>query len=446
MTDAPLDALHVRLLTEVGSGGATLAVSVGRARRLADGLAESAGLDVAAEAFAGTALAGLAASRRVTPERVAELLATASRLTGATPIRVALFALGDSAALQVPLEDAIAGHVSLISGASGVRDVAAWRVVPDGALTPAAGSSPTAFDTTRPDVARVFCGESCDQPLSVVYAGDEPYAVLAWDATDAGPEVRVLAERSAAALALAVERADLSASDLAQHAEVARAAKRRLARVAFDLHDGPLQDLALMRQELLGLRGRLLGQHEPAPGAVEQLADVLAIADATEADIRDLATSMMSSSLMQRPFDAALQGVVRGFALRSGIEPELTLAGDVHGLTSMERISLLRVTGEALANVREHSHAQHVDVRVTIGDSDVEAVISDDGCGFDMEAALPEAARRGSMGLLGMIERMRLMEGTWDVQSAAGAGTTITIRFARFFPAVLAAVAPDAVA
>ena len=432
---AALDALHERLLAAAGPGSPSLAAAIGGFRRMADGLAREAGLSAAGEAFAGRSLAALAASGRVSHVGIAELLDDAHRLTRAERLPTALQALGEPGPLRAALDVALRTHVALIAGACGLADVAAWHVVPDGALAPAAASREEAFDATRASVARVFCGDPHDLPLTVVDDGDEPVAVIAWvPLREDDVAQRVLSERSAAALAMAYEHANLAQAEIAQHADLARSAKRRLARVAFDLHDGPLQDLALMRHELVALRRRLQEPEPQGRPGLEQLDDILAIADSTELDLRELATSMTSSSLTQRPFDDALRGVARGFALRSALEPQLTIRGPVDGLTSMERVALLRVVGEALANIREHSGAQHVVVEVTVGDTDVEAVIVDDGCGFDIQRALPEAARRGSMGLLGMIERVRLMKGTWDVQSAEGEGTTIIVRFDRFFP------------
>ena len=326
--------------------------------------------------------------------------------------------------------------MTLIAGAAAVPQVAAWRVPADGAPQPAAESAPGAFEATRAAVAQVFCRDARDLPLVIVHDGDEPAAILAWaPREDEAPAVRALAERSGASLSVALERHALLVTELAEHADAARAAKHRLARVAFDLHDGPLQDLALMRQELNALRRELRELGMPARRSQLRLDDVLAIADSTETDLRELATSMTSSTLTQRPFADALRGVLHGFGLRSGLEPQLDLHGEPDGLTAMERVALLRVIGEALANVREHSGAQNVVVAVRIGAADVEADVVDDGCGFDVQTALPAAARRGSMGLLGIIERIRLMNGSWDVLSTVGQGTTVSVRFDRFLPA-----------
>jgi signal transduction histidine kinase len=202
-----------------------------------------------------------------------------------------------------------------------------------------------------------------------------------------------------------------------------------MSRVALDLHDGPVQDIALLRGELARLHGKL----DPAGSGC--LEDLMSVAEAAEADLREMAVSLESTSLGRRPLVEALNGAARAFALRSGIEPELTISGDASGLTSMERVAVMRVVGEALANVREHSGARTVAVRVAIGEREVTAAIRDDGRGFDLDHALPDAARRGRLGLLGMIERMRLLDGVCAITSEPGAGTTVALRFERFFDA-----------
>ncbi len=224
-------------------------------------------------------------------------------------------------------------------------------------------------------------------------------------------------------------------------AEQAGWAERRLSRVGLDLHDGPLQDVALLRGELSALHG-CLAATDPAdyarvaPASAERLLakveDLLAIAEATEADLRELARSLESTSLMTRPLAQSLRGLVRSFSLRTGIEPGLTLQGDAEGLTRMERCTLVRVIGEALANAREHGAAGSIQISVSVGRDRVTALVADDGCGFDLDQKLADSLERGSIGLSGMIERVRLLGGACRIRSRPGQGTAVTVSFARY--------------
>ena len=68
----------------------------------------------------------------------------------------------------------------------------------------------------------------------------------------------------------------------------------------------------------------------------------------------------------------------------------------------------------------KHAHASHVSVLLIRKHSSVAAVIEDDGDGFD-----PSAADQGRLGLVGMRERLALLEGRLEIESSEGAGTTI---------------------
>ena len=62
--------------------------------------------------------------------------------------------------------------------------------------------------------------------------------------------------------------------------------------------------------------------------------------------------------------------------------------------------------------------------------------IWDNGVGFDVDWALMDAARRGRIGLLGMIERVRMLGGSCDIRSNVGVGTSVVVTIARWVPAV----------
>lgn len=369
--------------------------------------------------------------------RSLDQLRTQHNLEYGDALQAGLLALSDPRPLSLPLDEAVQAHADMLASLSGCGSIAVWTL-DTGAPVVAAHAGPLSYEATRSSAIRAYCEGASAEPVVVVRAFGEPCAMIAWTDRVGGEQMtRTLAQRSAELLTLAFERAVLLDGSVAQHAALARSAERRLSRVALDLHDGPLQDIALLRGELAALHGSLSasagnGSQRDPLATVE---DLLAIAEATEADMRELARSMESASLLKRPLDESLRSSARAFALRTGIEPRVQLNGDLAGLTNMERVALLRVVGEALANAREHSGATAVEIAVSVGEAEVVASVSDNGCGFQIETALPEGARRGSLGLLGMMERARLLGGACHVQSRAGAGTAVTVRFDRYFPA-----------
>lgn len=464
MDEQAINALHARLAKATGGSPARVRDALRHAHSAALGLLGAAGVEAAAEAMTAGVLATMVADaesspgfeRRLvgeaptSPALVRTLVGEAHHLTGAQPARVALLALGDPGPLEFPLHVTLQAHATLLAGLTGAHGVAIWRLEDDAALELAAYAGAGDPYGTRESAQRVIDGEAgaASEDAVVIQAFGEFRAILAWlPGYGAAGATRALAEHSARLLALAFERAAMLDGTVAQHSALARAAERRLSRVAFDLHDGPMQDIALLCGELKLLGATLVGR--PAAGSqkrdpAELVQDALGIAEAASNDLRDLATSMESSKLLKLPFPEALRAMIRAFALRSGIEPELALEGDVDALSNTARMTLLRVIGEALTNVREHGQASAVKIAVRASGDAVEASVNDNGRGFDVQSTLPEAARRGRLGLLGMIERARLIEGSCRVYSQPGIGTTVALAFSRVSQDDELPVAPDA--
>jgi signal transduction histidine kinase len=225
-------------------------------------------------------------------------------------------------------------------------------------------------------------------------------------------------------------------SVLARERELLEASERRLARLGFDLHDGPLQDLVVVGQDL-GLFADQLGSVSGIENRERRLLrgrleDLQAQLEAVEASLRLISTSAHASVLSSRPFAAAVGDLAGVFAARSGIDPCVRLEGDLASMSSSQRIALLSVVGEALNNVREHSDASEVEVTIALEPAGVRARVLDNGQGFDVEAMLVSAGRRGRIGLAGIYERVRLLDGVCEIDSRPGGPTTISITLPRW--------------
>ena len=84
--------------------------------------------------------------------------------------------------------------------------------------------------------------------------------------------------------------------------------------------------------------------------------------------------------------------------------------------------------------MREHASATHVSVRVRARRSAIELQIVDDGMGFEVERALAKAAQRGRLGLVGIGERVRMVGGTFELESRPGGPTTLKLTLPRWEP------------
>jgi signal transduction histidine kinase len=202
--------------------------------------------------------------------------------------------------------------------------------------------------------------------------------------------------------------------------------ERRLTRTAFDLHDGPLQDLSALAGEVRFLRSQVEGGEMPAGAVAGRLDDVSGRIAELDRVLRGVMHSLETSTLSDRPVEECLEREAETFRRRTGATVDLEVTGPLDELSMSQRIAIVRIVQEALSNIREHSGASHVDVVVCTGDAKLELSIVDDGCGFDVRETAAAAARRGRLGIVGMSERVRLLGGVFSIDSAPGEGTTIS--------------------
>jgi signal transduction histidine kinase len=207
-------------------------------------------------------------------------------------------------------------------------------------------------------------------------------------------------------------------------------AERRLARLALDIHDGPVQDVAALTADVRELRGRLEAV-VPAPAA-ESLLDIQSRLAQLHVDLRDLAHVLEARTLVEPPLPEVLAAQADTFAARCSIDLELELSGDLHDLTRSQRIAVARVVQEALSNVREHSGARRARVVVAGGPDALEIRVCDNGRGFDPAAADAGGQSGDHLGLAGMSERVALLNGTLSVDTKRGGPTRIDVTIPRW--------------
>jgi signal transduction histidine kinase len=121
-----------------------------------------------------------------------------------------------------------------------------------------------------------------------------------------------------------------------------------------------------------------------------------------------------------------LEWQTRLFQNQTGIQVELELSLPETRLPSELETTVFRMVQEALTNVARHSGAKAAVVTVTADDRALQVEISDRGHGFDAPAAL---ARRDSLGLAGIAERVHVAGGRLNVFSRAGQGTRLHAEF-----------------
>jgi signal transduction histidine kinase len=183
-----------------------------------------------------------------------------------------------------------------------------------------------------------------------------------------------------------------------------------------ELHDHVAQLLTGLRMEL-GRIERLSGAVAPAVAECKRLVDDLFNT------VRNLALGLRPSMLDDFGLQAALEWHVREFTARSGINVGLTMQGNFDTLPDKHRTCVYRAVQEALTNCVRHARASTIEVDVVSDDTALRVVVRDNGVGLDAS----NRPTRG-LGLRGIDERVRELEGTLTMSSDAGSGTTLALR------------------
>jgi signal transduction histidine kinase len=227
--------------------------------------------------------------------------------------------------------------------------------------------------------------------------------------------VSVLAERERQ------QHAQLEAAHqrLRRHAATAEqlAVSHERNRLARDLHDTLAHSLSALTVQLEALRSLLLHQPAAAPAAVD---DILEVARKGLDGSRQAIQALRVDPLETLGLDGALRDSLQAFQVRTGVQAELSVAGEEPDLTAEEAQALFRIAEEGLRNVEYHALARRVGVRLAFGADRIDLVIHDDGVGFDPAAVDPER-----YGLTGMMERAEMIGARLDIRSHPGGGTEI---------------------
>jgi len=220
---------------------------------------------------------------------------------------------------------------------------------------------------------------------------------------------------SQAAIALKIAEAHARAEELAMLEE-----RNRIAR---EIHDGLLQDLAsIMYKADLCLD--LL--EEDTEAAEEELEEISQALQACIRETRWLVGALRPGGIRARGFLSMLRQRLAEFEERTGLVLQLRCDGDDSGLSERLSLVLLRLVQEALNNVRKHAQAERVWIHLDFTSPQVVRLsVQDDGRGFDLAEEMRRAPSGGRFGLFSMRERVAGVGGSLRIETEPGRGTRI---------------------
>lgn len=208
----------------------------------------------------------------------------------------------------------------------------------------------------------------------------------------------------------------------------ARAGAAERARVARELHDGAIQALFGIEMKLEAMRRE--SPRDPADVAGE-LAEIQGMLRQEILALRELMQALRPIELdSAEQLPDVLASLVERFRRDSGISARFISTGAVMSMTPARALEIVRIVQEALVNVRKHSQARNVLVRLTADDGRCRLVIEDDGCGFEFQGRLSASdldEQRAGPAIIK--ERARLAGADLTVESSPGAGTRVEVAF-----------------
>lgn len=191
-------------------------------------------------------------------------------------------------------------------------------------------------------------------------------------------------------------------------------------RIARELHDEVGQALTVSQIKLRALEKKLKGNPEASDAA-----EVVGILTTLLQQVRQLSLDLRPAILDDLGLAAAIRWFVRERIIQSHLEVKLDVPLTLPRFPVRIETAVFRSFQSTMINIIRHAEAHTIQVSLHFEAPRLTLVIRDDGKGFDVEEAQRRARQGGSLGLLGMMEWVRLCGGDMAIESAPGQGTIV---------------------
>lgn len=194
-------------------------------------------------------------------------------------------------------------------------------------------------------------------------------------------------------------------------------------RIAYELHDDTAQYLSILKLELESL---LESGEIRSPKALEKLKFLKKDADRAFNDVRRYSHELRPAVLDKLGLRVALEQAAEDINKIEPLDVEVEVKGEEPNLPDEIKLGLFRIAQEALNNARKHACATRVNVNIQYVDGMVKVRVVDNGIGFDRRESTDRSGKRGSLGLMSMEERARIIGADLRISSFPGSGTAVT--------------------
>jgi len=192
-------------------------------------------------------------------------------------------------------------------------------------------------------------------------------------------------------------------------------------RIAAELHDSIAQNVLIIKNSaLIGLRW----MRNPSKMA-KHLTEISDYASQTLQDIRKVSQNLRPVLLDRLGLTESLLNLVGTVSSATSIQTTASIDRIDNLLNKEAEINIFRIVQESLNNILKHSQATHAEIRIKKDAQKIRILINDNGKGMDTSSSVINS--NTGMGLLGIAERINMLEGTWQITSLSGNGTSIQV-------------------
>jgi signal transduction histidine kinase len=252
------------------------------------------------------------------------------------------------------------------------------------------------------------------------------FAVYYREARLPDADERELIARATHVAGIAIERRELDDQLRALSARIEAVRERDRTAIAREIHDELGQALTALKMDIAWVQRRLPNVERPI---TDKLVEITRAADEIIGSIRRISAELRPGILDDLGLVAAIEWQADEFSQRSGIPCDLTCSIGEIQLERELATGVFRVFQESLTNVVRHANATRIHVRLYLRHGNIVLEVGDDGIG------VPELTPQSSLGLLGMRERARRLDGTCEVRPGeSGKGTLVVLKVPLRFP------------
>ncbi|OIU67673.1 sensor histidine kinase [Rossellomorea aquimaris] len=204
--------------------------------------------------------------------------------------------------------------------------------------------------------------------------------------------------------------------------QIIEAQEEERKRLSREIHDGPAQMMAnvLMRSDLIDRVYREKGSEE----AIKEIRDLKKMVRSALYEVRRIIYDLRPMALDDLGLIPTLRkylSTIEEYNHKTSIQ-FVNIGLDVR-LPSKYEVALFRLVQECVQNALKHAESTHIQVKVEVKKDKITVVVKDNGKGFDTKET-----QTGSFGIMGMKERVDLLEGDITIDSKIGAGTLVLIQ------------------